>query len=89
MEVLALQKGSRIGVAVSDCQSWNRHVLGFPPETRDLPVAVTFTPKGKGELWQHDFAGRRGRVHFHVEIINPLPGLIVRYKGWLIPENPA
>ncbi|WP_348536443.1 DUF4166 domain-containing protein [Labrys miyagiensis] len=130
-------------------------LVGFPPETDDIPVSVTFTPKGKGEFWQRDFGGRRfsslqvpgkgrsaglveerfgpfgfglalvvedeklhlvvrnwnvlglplprflapggnsfeseedGCFHFQVEIINPLLGLIVRYKGWLIPENPA
>ncbi|CAM5773035.1 hypothetical protein LMIY3S_04043 [Labrys miyagiensis] len=29
-----------------------------------------------------------GRFHFHVEIDHPLLGLIVRYQGWLIPDNP-
>jgi hypothetical protein len=26
-----------------------------------------------------------GRFHFHVEISHPLTGLIVRYRGWLVP----
>ena len=28
-----------------------------------------------------------GQFHFHVEIAHPFTGLIVRYKGWLVPEN--
>jgi hypothetical protein len=27
-----------------------------------------------------------GRFHFHVEIAHPLTGLIVRYRGWLVPS---
>jgi hypothetical protein len=27
-----------------------------------------------------------GRFHFHVEISHPLTGLIVRYRGWLVPQ---
>ena len=27
-----------------------------------------------------------GRFHFHVEIAHPLIGLIVRYRGWLVPR---
>lgn len=29
---------------------------------------------------------RDGRFHFHVEITHPLAGLIVRYRGWLVPD---
>jgi hypothetical protein len=28
-----------------------------------------------------------GRFHFHVEIGHPLTGLIVRYRGWLVPRT--
>jgi len=28
-----------------------------------------------------------GRFRFHVEISHPLPGLIVRYRGWLEPAD--
>ena len=28
-----------------------------------------------------------GRFHFHVEIGHPLTGLIVRYRGWLVPSS--
>jgi len=28
-----------------------------------------------------------GRFHFHVEIRAPLAGLLVRYRGWLVPET--
>ena len=27
-----------------------------------------------------------GRFNFHVEISHPLTGLIVRYRGWLVPK---
>jgi Domain of unknown function (DUF4166) len=27
----------------------------------------------------------QGRFHFHVELAHPLTGLIVRYRGWLVP----
>jgi hypothetical protein len=30
-----------------------------------------------------------GRFHFHVEIGHPLTGLIVRYRGWLVPLPPT
>jgi hypothetical protein len=30
-----------------------------------------------------------GRFHFHVEITHPLTGLIVRYRGWLLPAHRA
>lgn len=30
-----------------------------------------------------------GRFRFHVEIAHPLAGLIVRYRGWLLPVEPA
>jgi len=28
-----------------------------------------------------------GRFNFHVEISHPLTGLIVRYRGWLVPAT--
>jgi hypothetical protein len=28
-----------------------------------------------------------GRFHFHVEIAHPFTGLIVRYRGWLVPRS--
>jgi hypothetical protein len=30
-----------------------------------------------------------GRFRFHVEISHPLTGLIVRYRGWLSPDQAA
>ena len=29
-----------------------------------------------------------GKFRFHVDISHPLLGLIVRYRGWLVPEMP-
>jgi hypothetical protein len=34
-------------------------VVGFPPAGSDVPVTVTLTRTGKGELWQRDFGGHR------------------------------
>jgi len=34
----------------------------------------------------HEFA-EAGRFRFHVEISHPLTGLIVRYRGWLVPQT--
>ncbi|MDQ0392325.1 SDR family oxidoreductase [Labrys monachus] len=34
-------------------------------------------------------SGADGRFNFHVEIAHPLLGLIVRYRGWLVPGNGA
>ena len=28
-----------------------------------------------------------GRFRFHAEISHPLTGLIVRYRGWLVPKH--
>jgi hypothetical protein len=30
-----------------------------------------------------------GRFNFNVELRHPLTGPIVRYRGWLVPQNPA
>jgi hypothetical protein len=34
-------------------------VVGFPPAGTDVPVTVTLTRTGAGELWQRDFGGHR------------------------------
>ena len=40
--------------------------------------------------WSRAFErAEEGRFHFYVEIGHPLTGLIVRYRGWLIPAEPA
>jgi Domain of unknown function (DUF4166) len=36
-------------------------------------------------LAPYEFA-QAGRFHFHVEIAHPFTGLIVRYRGWLVPR---
>lgn len=127
-------------------------IFRFPAAGRDVPVAVTFKSRRRGEVWRRTFAGRSftsvqsagtgrhdrlvterfgpftfalalvldedrlrlvprgwrvlglplpaalaprgeayefaedGRFNFHVEIGHPLIGLIVRYRGWLVPR---
>ncbi len=49
--------------------------LGVPLPRMLLPA---------GETYEH---AEDGRFNFHVEIGSPLTGLIVRYKGWLVPRD--
>ncbi len=131
-------------------------VFRFPKAGRNVPVKVTFTALGAGELWTRDFAGSRfssfqqkgvgrserlvgerfgpfafalaavleqdrllliprgwslfglplptvlapfgntfehvddeGRFAFHVEVCVQLAGVVVRYRGYLIPDVPS
>jgi hypothetical protein len=45
-----------------------------------LPLPASWAPRGDC----HE-AAVNGRFNFHVEIGHPLTGLIVRYRGWLVP----
>jgi hypothetical protein len=55
----------------------NWRLLGIP-----LPAALA--PAGRTyEFVEH------GRFRFHVEIVHPLTGLIVRYQGWLVAADQA
>jgi hypothetical protein len=45
-----------------------------------LPLPLAMGPRG---LFYESVAD--GRFHFHVEITHPLAGLIVGYRGWLVP----
>jgi hypothetical protein len=47
-----------------------------------IPLPAILAPGG--ETYE---AAPHGRFHFHVEIRHPLTGLIVRYIGWLKPEE--
>lgn len=47
-----------------------------------LPLPLLLAPGGR--TFEED---RDGRFHFHVEVESPLTGLIVRYRGWLVPAN--
>jgi len=49
-------------------------VCGFP-----MPRALA--PRGNS----YEFA-EAGLFHFHVEIAHPFTGLILRYRGWLVPQ---
>lgn len=46
-----------------------------------LPLPAFFAPGGTTYETVED-----GRFHFHVEISHPWIGLLVRYRGWLVPE---
>jgi uncharacterized protein DUF4166 len=46
-----------------------------------IPLPRAWAPGGDS----YEFA-QAGRFHFHVEIVHPFTGLIVRYRGWLVPR---
>ena len=46
-----------------------------------IPLPRALAPFGSAYESAED-----GRFHFHVEIRLPLLGLIVRYRGWLVPR---
>jgi hypothetical protein len=46
-----------------------------------IPLPNVFLPQG--DSYEH---AADDRFNFHVEIGSPLTGLIVRYRGWLVPE---
>jgi hypothetical protein len=50
-------------------------VLGIPMPARLAPG---------GEIFERV---EEGRFRFHVEIAHPLTGLLVRYRGWLVPTS--
>lgn len=47
-----------------------------------VPLPRTWAPRG--DSYER---AEGGRFHFHVEIGHPLTGLIVRYRGWLVPQR--
>jgi hypothetical protein len=47
-----------------------------------IPLPVMLAPRGDS----YEYA-ENGRFHFHVEIGVPLIGLIVSYRGWLVPTR--
>jgi len=44
-------------------------------------LPVWLAPRGDS----YEYA-ENGRFHFHVEIAHPFTGLIVGYRGWLVPR---
>jgi hypothetical protein len=46
-----------------------------------LPMPASLGPRGIAYESEEN-----GRFHFHVEIALPVIGLIVRYRGWLVPD---
>ena len=49
-----------------------------------IPLPGYFVPTGDILEYEKD-----GRFHFHVEIVVPLLGLLVRYQGYLVPVSVA
>jgi Domain of unknown function (DUF4166)/Saccharopine dehydrogenase NADP binding domain len=47
-----------------------------------IPLPLALAPHGNS----FEFA-QNGRFHFHVEIGHPFTGLIVAYRGWLVPRT--
>ena len=45
-----------------------------------VPLPLWLAPRGDAYEYAED-----GRFHFHVEISHPFTGLIVGYRGWLVP----
>jgi len=46
-----------------------------------IPMPLFLAPRGNSYEFAQD-----GRFHFHVEIGHPFTGLIVAYRGWLVPH---
>ena len=46
-----------------------------------IALPLWLAPRGDAYEYAED-----GRFHFHVEIAHPLTGLIVGYRGWLVPR---
>jgi Domain of unknown function (DUF4166)/Saccharopine dehydrogenase NADP binding domain len=46
-----------------------------------IPLPIFLAPRTDAYEFAED-----GRFNFHVEISHPLTGLIVRYRGWLVPN---
>ena len=47
-----------------------------------IPMPLALAPRGDSYEFAED-----GRFNFHVEIRHPLAGLIVAYRGWLVPRR--
>jgi len=56
--------------------------LHFLLPGRSVPV-VPLSLAPRSNTYEHV---ENGRFRFHVEISHPLTGLIVRYRGWLVPQ---
>jgi hypothetical protein len=48
-----------------------------------IPLPRALAPRGD----TYEFADEQGRFNFHVEISHPHTGLIVGYRGWLVPRT--
>lgn len=42
---------------------WIAAMIGFPRQSDQVPVTVTFSPDGNGERWTRDFGGKTFRSH--------------------------
>ncbi|MEM9046250.1 MAG: DUF4166 domain-containing protein [Pseudomonadota bacterium] len=52
-------------------------LFGFPPAGQAVPVKVTVTPDGDGEIWARQF----GSHHFHSRLTCQGPGIVVERFG--------
>ena len=48
-----------------------------------IPLPLALAPRSNA----YELADEQGRFNFHVEISHPFMGLIVGYRGWLIPRT--
>jgi hypothetical protein len=55
----------------------------IPRSWRFLGIPLPRVILPSGDTYEH---AADGRFNFHVEIGSPMTGLIVRYKGWLVPR---
>lgn len=71
----------RFGLALD----WDGRQLRIIPRSWALgPLPLPRRLMPKGPAWEEEVAGR---FHFHVEIILPVIGPVVRYEGWLLPQE--
>jgi hypothetical protein len=49
-----------------------------------IPLPLALAPRSHAREWEED-----GRFHFDVPISMPLAGLVVHYRGWLVPTRRA
>jgi hypothetical protein len=70
-----------VGMALV-CESGRMRLVVRRWSVFGIPLPLALGPRGDAYEFAED-----GRFHFHVEISHPLTGLIVRYRGWLVPRG--
>ena len=85
-ELLRSQGGGRRSISgMNNRSAQGRHAVCTTTGRHRAP-AVAARRRTDPALNSYEFA-QDGRFHFHVEIGHPLTGLIVRYRGWLVPQT--